>query len=322
MDSQKIFKPFDQKEVRKLLDKQADIYTDSDTDKKTKEEVDKENQEAMDQPIVGYRIMEKMGSGGTAVVFKAENISNNQIIALKLLYPGKTKNKRVLEQFINDGMMLMRFRHPNILEGIDFGISKEMYFLALELVKGQSLDTFLDKGYYFTEKDTFRVAYQIAKALEYLNKNNVVHRDVKPANIILMEKGVVKLCDFAYALDISRLREFQGKIDFTCGTVEYISPEQAQGSKKLDIRSDIYSLGMTCIHMLTSKVPFTGKPREIMQQQIFTRINLKDILKISKNGRLIIQKMISKSPDDRMSASELVILLKKMLVQLSKKKKS
>ena len=208
MDSQKIFKPFDQKEVRKLLDKQADIYTDSDTDKKTKEEVDKENQEAMDQPIVGYRIMEKMGSGGTAVVFKAENISNNQIIALKLLYPGKTKNKRVLEQFINDGMMLMRFRHPNILEGIDFGISKEMYFLALELVKGQSLDTFLDKGYYFTEKDTFRVAYQIAKALEYLNKNNVVHRDVKPANIILMEKGVVKLCDFAYALDISRLREF------------------------------------------------------------------------------------------------------------------
>lgn len=278
-----------------------------------------EQEEAMEQPIIGYRVLDKMGSGGTAVVFKAQNIANNEIVALKLLYPGFVQDKKSLKQFVNEGMMLMRLDHPNILKGIDFGVSKGMYFIALEFVHGESLDLFLRQGFRFTEEYTFGVALQIAQALAYLESNSIVHRDIKPANILLMEESDVKLCDFAFAFESNKQDKDDGVFDVTCGTVEYISPEQARGYRDIDIRSDIYSLGITCIHMLTGHVPFSDKdPNEVMRCQIYEKINLNKI-PISQHGRMILQRMVAKKREQRLLPSRLVPVLKKFLKNLNLK---
>ena len=312
MDSKEM-KPFDLKTVKRILqDRVSTSGQPSVTGKQS--DVD----ESM-QPIVGYRVIEKMGRGGMEVVFKAEDVNRGEIVALKLLYPGKEKEKAILQQFINEGMMLIRLQHPNILKGIDFGVSKGMYFLTLEFLQGESLDSFLDKRLFFTEQYAFEVALQLARALAYLEGQKIVHRDVKPANIMLIEDQV-KLCDFAFALDTTQIKNEAGLFENTCGTVEYISPEQARGNKDIDIRSDVYSLGITCLHMITGKLPFEGKDaHEIMRQHIYEPIQLEKYSNISSTGRLLLRLMVAKDREDRVMASRLVPMLEKLLERYRRK---
>lgn len=268
------------------------------------------SEEALEQPIVGYRMLEKMGSGGTGVVFKAENMATGDIVALKLLYPHTSP--QVLEQFINEGMMLIRLDHPNILKGFDFGFSNSFYFLTLEYILGESLVTFLEKGFQFTEEFTFRIALQIARALAYLEKRKIVHRDVKPSNILLVE-DMAKLCDFALSIDRTKQENVEEMEETTCGTVEYISPEQAQGRTDIDSRSDVYSLGITCIHMLSGRLPFQDEtPLEIMRRQVHEPIDL-SCYELSSTTTLLLSLMVAKDRKKRLLAGKLVSLLEKFL---------
>lgn len=268
-----------------------------------------------EQPIVGYRMLEKMGSGGMGAVFKAENLGTGNIVALKLMYPNNPP--QALKQFINEGMMLMNLDHPNILKGYDFGFSNGLYFLALEWVRGENVVTFLQKGFQFTEDFTFSVALQIAKALAYLEQKRIVHRDIKPANIMLVE-DTAKLCDFAFSLDLTQQTPGADS-ELTCGTVEYISPEQARGRKDIDSRTDVYSLGITCIHMITGKLPFEGDdPMEIMRRQVYESIDLAAFDNISSTASLLLSLMVAKKAKDRPLASKLVPLLEKFLQSSAK----
>lgn len=276
-----------------------------------------ENQEEIEiapgpqQPIVEYRMLEKMGSGGMGAVFKAEKIATGDIVALKLLYPNTPKT--ALQQFINEGMMLMNLDHPNILKGFDFGFSNGFYFLALECIRGENVITFLEKGFRFTEDFTFHIALQIARALAYLENKLIVHRDVKPANILLVE-DTAKLCDFGLSLDLGKKKEVDKDADVTCGTVEYISPEQARGQSDMDNRSDVYSLGITCIHMITGRLPFEGgSPMEIMRRQIYEPIDLGAFGNISSTASLLLSLMVAKKRKERPMPSKLVRLLEKFL---------
>ena len=297
---------FNLKEVRPFLHSHMDPAANQ-----KQPPADKHSQDEMDQPIVGYRMLDKMGSGGMAVVFKAEHIATGKIVALKLLYPHH--DKKALKQFLHEGMVLMGLDHPNVLKGFDFGISKNFYFLAIEFVEGESLVSFLEKGFKFTEAHTFRIALQIAQAIGYLASKGIVHRDIKPANILMVAE-IAKLCDFALALDTRSLdKSADDEAEFTCGTVEYISPEQARGQTSLDSRSDIYSLGLTCLHMITGKVPFSGdSPQEIMRCQIYEAIDWRQ-LKLTSTTKAILKRMVAKQPDGRLYPATLIRVLQKYL---------
>jgi serine/threonine-protein kinase len=300
--------PFSLEDVRKFLQRKRghSHFDDQETAPKAQQ------QDAMEQPIVGYRMLEKLGSGGMAAVFKAEHISSGEIVALKLLYPHH--DKKTLKQFLHEGMILMRLDHPHILKGFDFGISTSFYFLALEFVEGESLVTFLDKGFFFTERYALQITLQIAIALAYLERKGIVHRDVKPANILTIADSV-KLCDFALALDIKAHREEESET--TCGTMEYIAPEQARGDPNLGSRTDVYSLGITCMQMITGQLPFHGdSPQEIMRQHIYEPIDWRQFAKISLPVQTVIKMMVAKKPEKRLHASKLVPVLQKLLQQM------
>ena len=264
-----------------------------------------------EQPIEGYCMIEKMGSGGMGTVFKAQNIETGDFLALKLLYPGHNNDQKILQQFIHEGMTLIKLDHPNILKGLDFGVSKGFYFLALELVDGESLISFIEKGFSFTEEHALKVALQIARALCYLEKKDIVHRDIKPANILLLGTKA-KLCDLALSIEIKSLQKSDG--DLTCGTIEYISPEQARGEKSLDSRSDVYSLGITCIQMISGKLPFEGEnAQEIMKRHIYEPINLNQLGSFSPPVRKLLFHMTEKKQEDRLTATMLKEQIKKIL---------
>lgn len=263
-----------------------------------------------DQPISGYCMVDKMGSGGMGTVFKAQNIETGDFVALKLLYPGHNNDEKILQQFINEGMMLIKLNHPNILKGLDFGVSKGFYFLILELVDGESLISFIEKGFSFTEEYALKVALQITRALVYLEKKEIVHRDIKPANILMLGKKA-KLCDLALSTEIKNLQEDDQS---TCGTIEYMSPEQARAETSLDSRSDIYSLGITCIQMISGKLPFEGdEPREIMKRHIYEPINLNKLGSFSPAMRKLLFNMTEKKQKDRLTATVLKEEIKKIL---------
>ncbi|WP_372368221.1 serine/threonine protein kinase [Candidatus Uabimicrobium sp. HlEnr_7] len=254
-----------------------------------------------EQPISGYCMIDKVGSGGMGTVFKAQNTDTGEFAALKLLYPGHNNDPTILQQFINEGMMLINLKHPNILKGLDFGISKGFYFLAIELVEGESLISFIEKGFSFTEEHALRVALQVSRALVYLEKKQIVHRDIKPANILVVGEKV-KLCDLALAVEIKNLQ----KTESTCGTIEYISPEQARGEKNLDGRSDVYSLGITCIQMISGKLPFEGEDAtEVMRRHIYEPINLNALGNFSPEVRKLLFNMTEKKQEDRLTATRL-----------------
>lgn len=298
---------FDIQQVKNILQKQTEqsLETPSSTLSKN-----------LPEDVMGYRILDKMGRGGTAVVFKAENATGD-IVALKLLYPGLHKEKKIAQQFVNEGMILLKLNHPNIIKGYDFGIFQDMYFLALELIEGESLESFMNQGLAFTERYTFELALQVAKALAYLEKKGMIHRDVKPANLLFSDSGIVKLSDFAFAIERSQLLANENKQNDTCGTVEYMSPEQARGYTDLDIRSDVYSLGITCFHMLTGHVPFSDEdPREVMRCQIYEEIEFDNIPNISKLGKAVLRMMLEKNKHKRAKATQLVPILEKVLKRL------
>ncbi|MHC4660988.1 MAG: protein kinase domain-containing protein [Planctomycetota bacterium] len=209
------------------------------------------------QPIKGYQILEKLGKGGMGVVYKAVQESLDRTVALKVLPNMLANDSQYLQRFIREAKSAATLNHPNVVQALDVNESNGYYYFAMEYVDGMTVRQRLEEGGTFSEQDALEVIYQIALALDHAQKNSIVHRDIKPDNIMLSKDGTAKLCDLGLAKSIA----VDGSLTQTgvaIGTPFYISPEQAKGAEKIDIRSDIYSLGVTLFHMLTGSVPFKG----------------------------------------------------------------
>ncbi|MDO5125600.1 MAG: Stk1 family PASTA domain-containing Ser/Thr kinase [Ruminococcus sp.] len=203
-----------------------------------------------------YEITELIGVGGMADVYKATDIMENRTVAVKILKDEFSKSEEFLRRFRNESKAIALLSHPNIVKIYDVGFTDEIQFIVMEYIDGITLKEFIDQQGVLRWKDALHFITQILRALQHAHDKGIVHRDIKPQNIMLFSDGTIKVMDFG----IARFARIDGKTlsDKTIGSVHYISPEQARGDMT-DERSDIYSVGIMLYEMLTGRKPFDGE---------------------------------------------------------------
>ena len=203
-----------------------------------------------------YELIEKIGEGGMAIVYKARCRLLNRYVAIKILRPEFTKDEQFIENFKRESQAAAALTHPNIVSVYDVGKEGNIHFIVMELVEGKTLSQYIEEKGRLDYKEAISITRQVASALSLAHKNQIVHRDIKPHNILITNTGVAKLADFGIAKAVSASTIIGGNHK-VMGSVHYFSPEQARGAY-VDERSDIYSLGIVLYEMLTGKVPFDG----------------------------------------------------------------
>ncbi|MBQ3408883.1 MAG: Stk1 family PASTA domain-containing Ser/Thr kinase [Clostridia bacterium] len=254
-----------------------------------------------------YEIIEKIGNGGMATVYKALDKILNRYVAIKILRDEFTTDEEFIKRFNAEAQSAARLTHPNIVSVYDVGQEYNVYYIVMELIQGKTLKQIIDEDGFLSWKWSINIAIQIASALDMAHKNNIIHRDIKPHNIMITEDGVAKVTDFgiAKAVSNSTITAF----GTTLGSVHYFSPEHARGGYT-DAKSDLYSLGVVMYEMVTGKVPFDADtPVSIALKHM--QENPEDPIKINKNVpyavNQIIIKALKKDPNDRyQNASEMI----------------
>ncbi len=268
--------------------------------------------------IIGnrYEILQEAGNGGMATVYKAKDHVLNRFVAVKVLKDEYTTDADFIKRFNTEAQSAASLSHPNIVSIFDVGHEEEnnLYYIVMELIKGKTLKEIINKDGALSWKWAVNIAMQIASALELAHKNGIIHRDIKPHNIIITEDGVAKVTDFgiAKAVSNSTITAF----GTTIGSVHYFSPEQAKGGVT-DAKSDLYSLGVVMYEMLTGKVPFDADtPVSValkhMQEDPVPPIEINDEIPSAVNQ--IVMKAMQKDPINRyQSATEMLADLSKAL---------
>lgn len=200
-----------------------------------------------------YKIIEQIGSGGMADVFRAEDIDEGRTVAVKILKNEFSQNAEFLRRFRNESKAIAVLSQPNIVKIYDVGLTDDIKFIVMEYIDGITLKDFIEQQGVLRWKDALFFIVQILKALQHAHDKGIVHRDIKPQNIMLLEDGTIKVMDFG----IARFSRIDGKTmsDKTVGSVHYISPEQARGDMT-DERSDLYSVGVMLYEMVTGRKPY------------------------------------------------------------------
>ena len=263
-----------------------------------------------------YEIITEVGDGGMATVYKAKDNILNRLVAIKILKDEFTTDQEFVKRFNTEAQSAARLTHPNIVSVFDVGYEEEynIYYIVMELIKGKTLKEIIVHDGALSWKWAVNIAMQIASALEAAHKENIIHRDIKPHNIIITEEGVAKVTDFgiAKAVSNSTITAF----GTTIGSVHYFSPEQAKGGVT-DAKSDIYSLGVVMYEMLTAKVPFDADtPVSValkhMQEEPIEPIEINDEIPSAVNS--IVMKAMQKDPINRyQTATEMISDLGKAL---------
>jgi serine/threonine-protein kinase len=251
------------------------------------------------QKIPGYKILGKLGAGAMASVFKARQLSLDRLVAIKVLPRKFTSNQQFIERFYAEGRAAAQLNHPNIVQAYDVGKAGEYHYFVMEFVDGRTAYDDIAKNKRYSEKDAIEVALQIAESLQHAHERGLIHRDVKPKNIMLTKEGVAKLADMGLARAISDKEAAEAEAGKAFGTPYYISPEQIRGEKNITPAADIYSLGATLYHMVTGQVPFEGKnPSDVMHKHLKAELPQPDHInsKLSAGISEVIEMMMAKDP--------------------------
>ena len=261
-----------------------------------------------------YEIIEQIGTGGMADVYKAKCHKLNRYVAIKVMKSEFSQDKTFVSKFWAEAQSAAGLVNPNVVNVYDVGVENGIYYIVMELVEGITLKKYIEKRGRLTYKEAVSIAIQVANGMDAAHKHNIVHRDIKPQNIIISKEGKVKVTDFGIAKVASSATI---NTSASMGSVHYISPEQARGGYS-DERSDIYSLGITLFEMLTGTVPFDGDSAvSVAVQHIQDSIPLPSQLVegVPVSVDKIVLKCTQKKTDRRyQSAAELIVDLKKSLV--------
>lgn len=265
--------------------------------------------------IIGdrYEILEKIGTGGMSDVYKAKDHKLNRYVAVKVLKQEFSENANFVSKFRIEAQAAAGLMHPNIVNVYDVGEEGGIYYIVMELVEGITLKKYIEKKARLSVKETVSIAIQVCMGIEAAHNNHIIHRDIKPQNIIISKEGKVKVTDFG----IAKAATSNTITSNVMGSVHYTSPEQARGGYS-DAKSDIYSLGITMFEMLTGRVPFNGETtvaiaiKHIQEEMPSPRDYVSEI---PVSVEQIVFKCCQKSADRRyQSMAELITDLKKSLM--------
>jgi response regulator RpfG family c-di-GMP phosphodiesterase len=262
-----------------------------------------------------YRILDRLGAGGMAVVFKAEHIHLRHLVAIKVLPLSNGYDKRVVSRFFSEMRIVAQLRHPNIVAAVDAGKTvsadpdePELRYFVMDYVAGQDLEEFIQVRGPLTPAKSCNLAHQIASALAETDKFKLVHRDIKPSNILITNEEQAKLLDFGLTRNFNARITQPGTV---LGTLDYMAPEQAHDASTVDIRADLYGLGGTLFWCLTGKVPFpaNGSPTETLIRRLSqpppsARKYLPDL---PQDLDALLTRLLATNPDDRYRTPQAVM---------------
>jgi serine/threonine-protein kinase len=254
------------------------------------------------QQIPGYQLQKKIGAGAMAVVYKAKQISLDRTVAVKVLPKRLSKNAEFVERFYREGKAAAALNHNNIVQAIDVGEAGGFHHFVMEYVEGNTVYDELTGAKVYNETEAIAIIRQVAEALLHAHERGIIHRDVKPKNIMLTRDRVAKLADMGLARATSDVEAAMAEAGRAYGTPYYISPEQIRGEVNIDQRADIYSLGATAYHMLTGRVPFEGPtPSAVMHKHLKEALTPPDHLNTQVTAGLAacVEKMMAKSRQER-----------------------
>ncbi|MEN8127051.1 MAG: serine/threonine-protein kinase [Planctomycetota bacterium] len=252
--------------------------------------------------IPGYKILGKLGSGAMAVVYKAKQVSLDRTVAIKVLPKKFVQKSDYVERFYKEGRLAAKMNHNNIVQAIDVGEIGGLYYFVMEYVEGKTLYDDLSKGKIFNEEDALDLILQLSSALNHAHSLGLVHRDVKPKNIMINNENVIKLADMGLARETSDIKAAKNEQGKAFGTPYYIAPEQIRGLVDIDGRADIYALGATLFHMVTGRVPFeAGTPSEVMKKHLKEPLTPPDHINTALTAGIseVVEGMMAKDRDNR-----------------------
>jgi eukaryotic-like serine/threonine-protein kinase len=251
-----------------------------------------------------YKVLERLGSGGFAQVYLCEHKLMRRRVAVKVLPVAKAKNSSALDRFYREARAAAALDHPNIVHAYDIDQDNDLHFIVMEYVDGANLQEIVKRSGPLSVERACHYIQQAALALQIAHEHSLVHRDIKPGNILVDRTGLVKILDMGLALIFNDEEELLTKKfeDGTLGTADYLSPEQAIDSHAVDIRTDIYSLGMTFYFLLAGKAPFEGVPltQKLMAHQMKAPPPIEGFRKDVPAALVaVMDKMMAKNADER-----------------------
>jgi serine/threonine-protein kinase len=262
--------------------------------------------------IPGYDLLGKLGRGAMATVYKARQVSLDRVVAIKVLPRKMSENKEFVDRFYMEGKAAARLAHPNIVQAIDVGSTPDGYhYFVMEYIEGKTLYDIMQPppvgdNHSFSEDEALDITAQMCDALAHAHERGLIHRDVKPKNIILTPGGVAKLTDLGLARDQDDKELAESEAGKAYGTPYYISPEQIRGEVDIDFRADIYSLGATMYHLVTGRPPFEAEtPSAVMHKHLKTPLKPPDHVNTALSAGIseIIEVAMAKKREDRYAST-------------------
>ncbi|MCI0650504.1 MAG: serine/threonine protein kinase, partial [Planctomycetes bacterium] len=260
------------------------------------------------EKIAGFQVLERIGRGAVGTVYRAKQLSLDKVVALKVLHSSLTSHPRFVRQFIDEARAAARLNHPHVVQAIDAGEEAGYNYFAMEYVEGSSLRGRLQEKSALPETELLALGHAVAQGLDHAHQNGILHRDLKPDNILLGKDGQIKIADFGLAIPFDEA-ELLAEEHKRMGSPFYMSPEQAEG-KNVEARSDLYSLGATLYHCALGKPPFTGNTlKEILTKQVHQDpVPLREAgAKVSAECEELIMKLLAKDPEARFADAATVV---------------
>lgn len=271
---------------------------------------------AIGENVGPYRVLEQLGQGGMASVFKAYHAALDRYVAMKVLHPAFKEEPNFIARFEREAKVVARLEHPHIVPIYDFAEHNDQPYLVMKYIEGETLKARLTERP-LTKTEAIEIAEAVGGALAYAHEQGVLHRDIKPSNVLLSTDGSIYLADFGLAR-IAQAGASTLSKDVMMGTPQYISPEQAQGVRELDEGTDIYSMGVVLYEMVVGRVPFNADtPFSIIHDHIYTPLPLPTKVnpRVPKNVERLLLKALSKERDSRFESVTQLIQAFRVAVQ-------